>query len=105
MSRIILFYNQTHLVSRNNLQKEAREILWKYDLRVLPSEIEYKHMISLVELDLQQLNQKYHRCEPLKVSPRRDFRFGSDKPRTLAEWDIPLVGRITAYKENIDTWT
>ncbi len=105
MSRIILIYDQTHLVSRNKLQSEAKAMLWKYDLRVLPSEVEYKHMIALVEQDLQQLNQKHHRCDPLKISPRRDYRFGQEKNRTIAEWDITLVGRITAYQENTEAWT
>lgn len=101
MSRIVLLYSESQLVYKNNLAKEARAALHKYDLRILPSEQEYNHMISLLQQDLQRLNEKHNRCQPLQL---RSWRLSDMEGRLKNIWNIEHVGQIKVYSENTDNW-
>lgn len=97
MSRVIIIVNNSHLVTKNELQAKAVKSVQKYDRRVLSSDEEFRHMESILNKEIQDLNATHPRCLPLKIQSRK-LRKGCNM------LVIDRVADLYVYTENVDAW-
>jgi hypothetical protein len=91
MMKYYIEARSTHHTTKNNLQRDARELLKDYDGTLCSNEDNLEVTIRDFKLGMELLEKKHKRCNPLRVSDTKAYSSEARRVYSLSVFELRIL--------------